>query len=157
MAVEAMGIMVKVLVLPGTFSYDGACLLLTVYRAEPVLPPDQYRSTVVGYDIPLDFDESELSPRLLSWTGMIDTKASPPRSMSCPPPNICCQRNSRLTGTRATRISKDVSYLCHSPHTVQSQVSFTIQSFFMLILSQVNFACVESWWMATRTQSRTLT
>ena len=86
-----MDIMVERLVPPGRFSRQGACFYratsaapgeeLKASPAEPVLPPDEYHSTMVGYVTPLEFDDSELSPPTSYLTAMVDTEVSC-RSMS---------------------------------------------------------------------------
>jgi len=84
MVAEAMGIMVKVLILPGGFSRHGIRFIepflpekgLKAYSVEPVLPSDQYRPTMVGYVPSLDLDQSEIPPPRLSCTVMIDANTS---------------------------------------------------------------------------------
>ena len=53
---KAVGIVVKVLVLPGGFSHHGACgSQIQCVPAEPLLSSDQYHPAVVGDVLSLDF------------------------------------------------------------------------------------------------------
>ena len=82
---KAMGIMVKVLVLPGRFSRHSTCGSQTqCVPAEPLLPPDQYHPAMVGHVLSLVFDKSKFPPRNASH--VIDHYDE----RRCFPAGVCC-------------------------------------------------------------------